>query len=165
MVIAFTGHRPNKIGGYKLPNPTYLHICRQLDQTLRELKPTECISGMALGVDQIAASVCIKLGIDFTAAIPFLGQENAWPDASRAIYRKLLAKSAKQVVVSEGGYSAHKMQVRNEWMVNHCDLLLAVWDGTAGGTGNCVSYAEKIGKPVRIIHPHPNRLGTENAET
>lgn len=165
MIIAFTGHRPNKIGGFRLPNPTYLHICRQLDQVLCELKPTECISGMALGVDQYAASVCIKLGIPFTAAIPFLGQEKSWPPSSQAIYRKLLTKSAKQVIVSEGGYSAHKMQVRNEWMTDNCDILLAVWDGTTGGTANCVKYAEKIGKPIRIINPHPNRLGTENAGT
>lgn len=28
------------------------------------------------------------------------------------------------------------------------DLVLALWNGTAGGTANCIKYAEKVGKPI-----------------
>jgi len=40
------------------------------------------------------------------------------------------------------------MQTRNIWMVDNCDLVLALWDGSDGGTGNCIKYANKIGKPI-----------------
>jgi uncharacterized phage-like protein YoqJ len=153
MIVACTGHRPDKIGGYKLPNPTYLHICRHIDEVLTQLQPQKCISGMALGCDQYFASVCIKLGIPFVAAIPFLGQEKAWPAASQKTYHLLLNKAAEQVIVCEGGYAAHKMQVRNQWMVDHCDKLLAIWDKSPGGTGNCVKYAESINKDIIYINP------------
>jgi uncharacterized phage-like protein YoqJ len=153
MIVSFTGHRPNKLGGFLLPNPTYIHVCQQLEKTLKELQPTEAISGMALGIDSWAANICIKLGIPFTAAIPFIGQEKAWPQASQKTYHALLNKAAKQVIVSEGGYTAAKMQIRNQYMCDRCDVLIAVWDGSPGGTGNCVKYAQNIDKKIIFIDP------------
>lgn len=155
MIVAFTGHRPDKLGGYKLPNKTYIHVCQQIEKNLLELKPEKIISGMALGVDQWAASIAIKLKIPFVAAIPFEGQETAWPLQSQHIFHSLLKYAAEKVIVCEGGYSAHKMQIRNEFMVDRCDKLIAVWDGTPGGTGNCVNYARNIKKEIIIINPQP----------
>jgi hypothetical protein len=39
------------------------------------------------------------------------------------------------------------MQIRNEWMVDHCTHVAALWDGSPGGTGNCIRYVRKIGRP------------------
>jgi len=153
MIVAFTGHRPNKLGGYKLPNPTYLHVCQQIDKTLRELKPDKVISGMALGVDSWAANIAHKLGIPFIAAIPFEGQEKAWPQASQNTYHVLLKLASEIVIVCPGGYAVNKMQTRNVWMTDRCDKLIAIWDGTSGGTGNCVEYAKSIGKEIIRINP------------
>lgn len=89
MIVAFTGHRPEKIGGYKLPNPTYLHVYKEIESTLKKLNPDKVISGMALGVDQIAAYIAYKLKIPFIAAVPFEGQEKAWPFKSQHIYKIL----------------------------------------------------------------------------
>ena len=43
-------------------------------------------------------------------------------------------------MVSNGPYTSAAMQVRNEWMADHCDVLLALWNGTPGGTANCLRY-------------------------
>lgn len=153
MIVAFTGHRPDKIGGYKLPNPTYIHICQQIDKALRELKPEKVITGMALGIDQWAAMIAYKLKIPFLAAIPFENQESKWPQSSQDTFKLLRKLATEEVIVSPGGYAASKMQVRNEWMVDHCDKLIAVWDGSKGGTGNCVEYARSIKKDIYFINP------------
>lgn len=153
MIAAFTGHRPDKLGGYKLPNPTYLYVCQELDKALRQLDPKQVITGMALGVDQWAAHIAYKLGIPFIAAVPFEGQEKAWPAPSQKAFHHLLKLACEKVIVSPGGYSSAKMQIRNEWMVDHCDILIAVWDGSKGGTGNCVQYAQSIGKQIYRIDP------------
>ena len=153
MIVAFTGHRPDKLGGYKLPNPTYQFVCQQIEKTLKELQPEKVISGMALGVDQWAANIAHKLGIPFIAAVPFAGQEKAWPAASQKTFNALIKLASEVVYVSEGGYAAYKMQVRNEWMVDRCDKLIAIWDGTSGGTGNCVKYAESMGREIIRINP------------
>jgi uncharacterized phage-like protein YoqJ len=157
MIVAFTGHRPDKLPdkktGYKLPNPTYLKVCRQIQSTLQELQPEKVISGMALGVDQWAAFIAHKLKIPFIAAVPFINQESKWPTSSQGTYNKLIKLAAEVVIVSDGEYSAQKMQTRNEWMVDHCDKLIAVWDGSDGGTGNCVKYAKSKDKEIIYIDP------------
>jgi uncharacterized phage-like protein YoqJ len=158
MIVAFTGHRqnklPNKETGYNLPNPTYIHVCQQLEKTLLELKPDEAISGMALGVDSWAANICYKLGIPFVAAIPFVGQEKIWPEQSQKTYHKLLKLAKEVVIVCEGGYEPVKMQRRNEWMCNRCDTLIAVYNGDkTGGTANCINYAKSINKNIIYINP------------
>lgn len=153
MVVAFTGHRPNKLGGFHTPNKTFNWVMWQLDDALTHLQPDRVISGMALGVDQWAAAFAVALGIPFTAAIPFAGQESVWGSNAQLIYKKLLDLADEKVIVCPGSYAPRKMQIRNEWMVDRCDVLLAVWDGSAGGTGNCVRYAEKKGKTIYRINP------------
>lgn len=153
MIVAFTGHRPDKLGGYKIPNPTYIKVCQRIDVALKELKPEKVITGMALGVDQWAAMIAHKLGIPYLAAIPFKKQESKWPAESQRIYNILRKLATEEVIVCPGNYSPEKMQTRNKWMVDHCDKLIAVWDGTKGGTGNCVEYAKSIDKDIFFINP------------
>lgn len=130
----------------------------QLDQALLEIRPDFVITGMALGVDQWMAELCILNEIPFVAAVPFEGQESVWPPHSKGKYHQLLAKAHEVVFTSEPGYASWKLQFRNEWMVNKCDLLLAVFNGTSGGTANCVSYAIKQKVKIRYITP-PSDLG------
>lgn len=157
LIVAFTGHRPDKLGGYK-SNPLQSWVRRQIRIHLEALAPSGAISGMALGVDQWAAEELLLLGVPFVAAVPFVGQEARWPSESQERYRDLLARAFRVVHVSPPPYAAWKMQVRNQWMVNHCAKLIAVWDGSSGGTSNCVSYAErKIGRE-NIIRINPQEF-------
>jgi len=153
MIIAFTGHRASKLGGYLLPNPTYNYVCQQTEKILKEMKPEKCYCGMVQGYDLYAANVCTKLNIPFIAAIPFLGQEKMWPEKSQKTYHSFLLKAESVVIVSEGSYSSYKMQLRNQYMVDNCDLLLACHDGSTGGTANCINYAKSIGRSIFKIDP------------
>jgi uncharacterized phage-like protein YoqJ len=152
MIISFTGHRPNSLGGFTIPNPIYEDIYSKIIDALHKFSPTEAIVGMAQGVDQWAASACIELNIPYIAAIPFIGQERVWPDEAKRIYRYYLGNSKKVEIISSGGYAAWKLQKRNEWMVDNCDLLIAVYKtGSTGGTKNCIDYAKSINKEIFII--------------
>lgn len=151
MKVAFTGHRPDKLGGYRIPNPTFNFVTRRIHEELVILRPSLVISGMALGVDQWAAEIAYDLGIPFLAAIPCEGQERMWPEESKIRYKSLLSKASDVVVVSPGKYSPYKMQVRNKWMVDSCDLLLAVWDWSEGGTANCIKYAQSLQRETKYI--------------
>lgn len=108
---------------------------------------------MAQGVDLIWAITAIKIGIPFIAAVPFSGQEKIWPKKSQDLYNRIIAKASEVVFVSEPGPAAWKYQVRNKWMVDRSDILVAVWDGSSGGTENCYRYAESIDKPIHRIMP------------
>ena len=46
-------------------------------------------------------------------------------------------------------YSKQSYYIRDKYMVDHCDVLLAVWDGKkVGGTWLTVKYAQSIGKEI-----------------
>lgn len=152
MVIAATGHRPHKLNNeYDGVGPHSDYLREEFHKVLTHYSPRKIISGMALGVDMLWAETALQRGISVIAAIPFVGQESRWPQSSADRYRKILLHPlCSYKIISSGGYSPKKMQIRNEWMVDNCDLLVAVWDGSPGGTANCVNYApaEKI---IRIL--------------
>ncbi len=162
--IAFTGHRPNKFGGFNEPNPVRDALKASLRETLTYYKTEHpdllCISGMALGFDQWAAEICIELSIPFTAAVPFAGQESKWPASSQGPYRALCSRAFNVHIVCEGGYAPWKMQRRNEWMIDHADLVIAAWNGTPGGTENAVDYAHSKKKPVYNLLAPPVLVAT-----
>ncbi len=151
MIVAVTGHRPNKLGGYRIPNPTFSSVLKGLDQALLQFKPTTVITGMALGVDQWMAELCIYNDVPFIAALPFDARhfESRWPPNAQNKFRELLRRAQDIVVVSPGEYSPRKMQSRNEWMVDRAEQIIAVYNGDReGGTFNCITYASSINKPI-----------------
>jgi uncharacterized phage-like protein YoqJ len=146
MIVAGTGHRPDKLGGYG--DDVYQKLVSLATDWLSDNLPTKVISGMAIGWDQALAQAAIDLQIPLVAAIPFKGQEDLWPEKSRIRYKEIMTKTSTVKTVCSGAYAGWKMQTRNEWMVDQCDMVLALWDGTSGGTGNCVRYAKKTNKPL-----------------
>lgn len=154
VVVALTGHRPKDLGGYA-PNPVAIAVYAAMREHLIQLRPTLAYSGMAQGVDQWGVDLCIQLGVPFIAAVPFQGQELKWPfKRDRDRYHELLSQAREVKVVCPGGYDGYKMQLRNEWMVNRCTHLLAVWNGKKhGGTYNCLKFArdECTRKPTIVI--------------
>ena len=151
LVVAVTGHRPDKLGGYKVPNELYDLVIAGLVKAFEQYRPAYVLTGMALGVDQWAADICLGMGIPFVAAVPFDDQDKIWPPHSKAKYQWLLTKAYQVTRVNMGPYSPQKMQARNQWMVNSAHLVIAVWNGTAGGTANCVGYATERKKQIHYV--------------
>lgn len=152
-IIAGTGHRPDKLGGYS--ERIHKILIDLAEAALEDYKPEMVISGMALGWDQALAQASINLGIPFTAAIPFQGHPLKWPEESQKRYSKILDK-AENIVILSTSYNPGVMQKRNVWMVDQLssdDMLLALWDGSDGGTRNCIKYAEK--KDINIVNLWP----------
>lgn len=148
MILAITGHRPNKLGGYIIPNPISNEVMIKLDESLKTLKPELVLTGMALGVDQWTAQICIDVGIPFEAIIAFDGYEKKWPVKSQEWYRYLLTKARRVMLLHPGPYSPSLLHQRNHWLVDQSDALLAAWDGLPGsGTAACVQYAQLKNPP------------------
>ncbi|MDM0587806.1 SLOG family protein [Clostridium perfringens] len=176
MKICFTGHRPEKLDGYNWSTSKNLRIMlkllRVIEEQIQEHKKEEItfICGGALGIDQMAFHLCNQLkakyfNIKTELAIPFLKQASRWvsdTDIKRYCEHKELADNVVYVdnlegykfdKVKIGEYHPAKMQIRNKFMVDNSDLVIAVWDKSKGGTYNCVKYAEKLGKKIIIIDP------------
>lgn len=151
VIVAVTGHRPDKLGGYS--DIATSRLKQFALETLAKYQPSEVITGMALGWDQAIAGAAYALGIPFLAFVPFIGQEGKWPKESQLEYRRLLELAELVYVVSSGGYSSDKMHTRNRAMVDHCDSLIALWNGSVGGTSNCHGYAVVHGRNVINVWP------------
>ena len=159
----FTGHRPQDLlflqdkSDYR-----YRLLLSRLEGEILKLYIEQdvrtFISGMALGIDQIAAETVLKLKRNFTdikliAALPCLGQEAKWKDSERIHYQELLSKADRTHIVGES-YSPVCMMDRNRFMVDNSRYVIAVWDGRpTGGTAITVKYAEQRQKHLVIIDP------------
>jgi len=156
-IIVCTGHRPQKLDdGYADLTRTFL--IRVATDWLRHLAPRGVISGFALGWDSAVVEACLKLKIPYVGCIPFQGQEKRWPGPEQFRYEQYKKQADKIIVCSPGEYSAKKMHLRNERMINlslkdgpeHA-LVLALWNGSTGGTKNCLEYAQR--KQLETINP------------
>lgn len=157
MKIAVTAHRPNKLNNEYSGGPLSTWISYQMEAIVNNYSSTsipDFISGMALGGDTIWAWLAIKLGAILIAAIPCKNQDAKWLQPSKDIYNRILSyKKCTKACNPERPYDKNCMQDRNIWMVNNCDLLIAVWNGTEGGTYNCLKYAISKKKEIIIIDP------------
>lgn len=168
MKVMITGHRPNKLGNdYDLKSDLTYKIRAKIIEILFNLgidgevsngitKIEEGIGGMALGIDMLFTTICLELGIPFTAYVPCRNQDKMWPQKSKDHYKFLLEQADKIVLVNDCEYNQFVMQSRNKAMVDAIGedgVVIAVWDGTPGGTANCVSYAKSKNKTIIQINP------------
>lgn len=181
--LAFTGHRPKDLGGYDEDNPTALKVQKQLRVMILQAYESgyrTFITGMAMGVDQWAGHIVADLkpehsDIKLIAAIPFASQPMVWTMAARGSWEIVLSDCDEIYVVDTNPEEvilmndilrdsripskdqkyliSKKLNDRNKWMVDKADCMLAVWKHTAGGTENCIKYAQSKNKTVIAYNP------------
>lgn len=158
----FTGHRPLKLPfGSDETDERCVKLKNTLYAKARELIEnegvTKFISGLALGVDTFAAEAVLLLKEEFPeiileAAIPCEDQPAFWKTSDRTRYYKIAERCDISTVLQKK-YTNGCMQKRNRYMVDNSDIVIAVWDGSSGGTELTVRYAEKTGKKILPILP------------
>lgn len=146
-IASVTGHRPEK-----LTNIEWVRAA--LEEVLNPLNISALLTGMASGVDLIAAQIALDKNIDCIAVKPWAGHKARIGEQN--VYN-LITTQAKKVINVEptnsypGVWVYHK---RNQYMVDNSDILIAVWDGgKEGGTAACVRYAEQVNKPIIWLNP------------
>lgn len=160
--MLLTGHRPQSLPfGYNESDEKCILLKRTLreviEKQITENGVTGFISGMALGVDVYAAEILLGLKaqhpqITLECAVPCENQAEKWREADRARYYNIIHRSDRETIL-QTQYTPDCMQRRNQYMVDHSDVVIAVWNGKPSGTGNTVSYAKQQGKTVVVIHP------------
>src|SRR5262245_16649048 len=118
MIIAGTGHRPDKLGGYQ--NFEIVRATKLAAAYLTEHRASKVISGMAQDWDTALAHAALVLKLPLICAIPFEGQEARWPAQTQREYRFIL-QAAAEIHVLAATFTAEAYQQRNEWMVDRCD--------------------------------------------
>ena len=173
MNVCATGHRPPKLGGYDWNSEINKDILTRLETGLKlvftinkDIKILKLKTGGALGIDQMMFEVAYKLKeegypIELELCVPFRKQSAKWFGEDLKRYKHHLGIADKVTYVDElkdyrnpneivGEYYPRKLQKRNEYMVDDSNLVLSYWDGSKGGTFNCIQYA--IGKEIPVIN-------------
>ena len=156
MILSATGHRMDKLGGSTIAAQNHVtSFALLMLRTIREETPIEyVISGMAPGWDYAFAVAAKTIEIPFVAAVPFREQYHGYPEVLRPSYHALLAEAQRIERMPIGVSSSHARlyQLRNEWMVNNSDMIVALYNGhSRGGTKNCIEYARKVGRPICYV--------------
>lgn len=136
---AFTGHREILEGFSKIK------LKREIEKLIKK-GVTLFFVGMAKGFDLIAAEEVIKLKkkypIKLTACIPYYGQEKSYLEEDKKRYVEILKKCDEQVLISESYYKGCAL-VRNKYMADRAEYLIAYLKKERGGTVYTVNYFKK----------------------
>jgi hypothetical protein len=148
--VGVTGHRT-------LSDPQVVERqCRTLLQRVHAEHPSVvACAALAVGADTIFAEVALALGIPLEGVIPFATYvEDFVAVEERAGYERLAAR-ATIIRLPFGERSNDAYLAAGKWIVDHAQLLVAVWDGAAGrgpgGTADIVRYARERGLELHHI--------------
>jgi len=118
------------------------------------------ISGMAMGADMICAEVVLSLKniyphIKLECAVPNYAFTESWQPEEVRRYSSILTRADNiKILNSSKVYSVRDLMLRNIYMVDASELVIAVYiGGESGGTKNTIDYARSKNKEVMIIEP------------
>lgn len=112
-----------------------------------------CISGMALGSDQLFVDAAVSLETPFFSYVPFDDQAVKWDQEEQERWKKLREKAAWERVLGER-YDVRLLHSRNDMILRDSDVLVVVNDPAkrSGGTWSTLKKALKMTKPIIMVN-------------
>lgn len=165
ITCCFTEHRPSSLPWHYDEQGSLFNNFRSRfkEEIIKAILEgyTHFISGMALGVDIIAAEIVLMLkskykGITLECAIPCRNQCDNWV-TGKDRYQSIINKADKVTLVCDSDYYDGCMAKRNKYMVDNSNKVIAVFNGRRGGTQQTINMAKKAGLDVVIINPYSNK--------
>ena len=153
---SFTGHRAAKLPwGFHEQDPRCIQLKQQIYDAIDAIYDSgvrHYICGMANGCDMYFGEAVLELkkvkkDVTLEAAVPFTGQADHWKEPEKSRWQNIYNNSDFITVVSKT-YTKDCMNKRNRYMVDNCNVLLAAYNGTKGGTQNTILYAIRSKKEV-----------------
>lgn len=137
---AFTGHR-------ELQEDFSVRALRKAVKQLIQEGCSVFYCGMAQGFDLLAAEAVLKHkkaypGVKLIACLPCDNQEKYYPAAEKKRYASIVKKADEQVLLSPH-YFRGCMLMRDRYMADAADALIAYLRKDKGGTAYTVQYFTK----------------------
>ncbi|GGB79486.1 hypothetical protein GCM10008019_39640 [Deinococcus soli (ex Cha et al. 2016)] len=131
---------------------------------LSEMGADAVVGGGALCWDQVVLEAGFRLGLPCLLAVPFETQASLWPEYARAIWLRhaqaaevvvcvtpvttLLTPTARSLRTLDSSAMRAAMTRRNDFMVASAHAVLALHNGSPGGTANCMRSVLAARRPV-----------------
>jgi len=163
---AFTGHRPDRyFFKYNELHPLCEKIKTVLLEQAKDLYSRDVrryYVGGALGADMWAGEAVVALKslpeykeAELVCVLPYEGYDSDWNDESHDRLQRLMSACIEAKAVSNPE-DKQAFKKRNQYLVDHSDCLVAVYDekrGLRSGTKQTVEYAKKLNREIIFIHP------------
>ncbi len=156
--VSFTGYRAQKIQRSSNDPNVMEKTKEELFKTIKALHDegyTSFLSGMAEGFDLAAAQAVLQLrdecpDVELIAVIPFKGQDAQYSEEDKAKY-KFIMENADAIVSTSEDYYKEAFFKRNDYLLDHCGMVVCYYDGQRGGTMYTYNRAKKRGLPILNI--------------
>lgn len=140
MIVGITGHQ--NVGDAQTVSWIRAALKTQLDVH----RVSRGLSSLAVGADQLFVQTLREASLPFEAVLPCDGYEQTFESgATREAYTALLGAATHIHRLPFAKPSEEAFFAAGKWIVSHCELLFAVWNGLParglGGTGDVVAYA------------------------
>ncbi|MFE6688038.1 hypothetical protein ACFVFQ_16370 [Streptomyces sp. NPDC057743] len=152
MRVGITGHRG-------LGPDVERRVRSMLEAAVSAYEPAELvgISCIADGPDAWFAEAVLRHGGRLEVIVPAGEYRAGLPVWHHATYDALLGRAADVHATGLTISDSDAHMAGSEILVRLSDEVLAVWDGKPargyGGTADVVAYAERAGRPVRVLWP------------
>ncbi|MGB8346401.1 MAG: hypothetical protein WCD86_16065 [Ktedonobacteraceae bacterium] len=127
-----------------------------LVQYQRQKQELALYSPLAVGADQLFVQTALELGIPVEAVLPCAAYETLYAQGNeRETYQRLLHSCQHIHRLPFQDCSDDAYLAAGEWIVDHSDLVMLVWNGRAakgrGGTADVAGYAWRAHRPFIYI--------------
>jgi hypothetical protein len=154
ILVAVTGHRDlrdeDRVGLQSRVREVITELHKELPHT-----PLVLLSSLAEGADQLVAGVALAMGIRLHVPLPMPKDQyltDFSTEQTRLEFERLLGQAEEVFDVSAGGGGGESRDQlyyhAGEFVAQHGQILIALWDGTSsgktGGTSDIVSWRLKV---------------------
>lgn len=149
-IIGVTGHQ-------RLPDAARALAERDISSLLDRHASVTGMSSLAEGADQLFARLVLEASGELHAVLPSRGYETSFHGPALDAFHHLVAAATTVTELDFPEPSEAAFRAAGHYVVEHCDVLVAVWDGQpargVGGTGDAVAHARALARQVLITWP------------
>jgi hypothetical protein len=159
ITIGVTGHR--KLNSLAELSAQVHRVLEKVVQDTSPASPKLCaLSPLAEGADRLVAREVLRFpGAELEALLP-LAKADYLKDfktpASREEFEELLSRAVRIIELPSASSRSEAYLQAGRYVVDHCDILIALWDGKPaggrGGTAEIVEYARRQRRALYWIH-------------
>ncbi len=152
MKIGITGHQ--RLNDADAWNWVEAALCQELDLIAH---PITAVTSLAIGADQLFASLVIRRGGTIHAVIPYAEYAFTFAPSRLKNYQELLSQAKSVEVLKSKGANEDAYLAAGKRVVELADFMFAVWNEKPakgkGGTADVVAYAISKTLPLIIFNP------------
>lgn len=145
---------------------TAVHIIALLDRQVESLLDQgfdTFLCGMADGFDLMAGMAVVRAmsrhdNIRLVAVIPYRNHIYSIDPDGQTDYRTILDAAKQSIYIADSYLGPQLYLRRNDYIVDHSDLIVCYFDGQKGGTAYTIARARKAHRRIINLYVEPDTL-------